>query len=315
MAPASIALTSCHDACMRIGFGIPTLGPWATPDNQVHVAKRAEELGYDSVWVLQRLLNPTGLGTDVYRQCPDPLVTLAFLAGQTRRVRLGVAIVNLPFHSPPLLAQQTATLDRVSCGRLELGVGLGWVPEEFAASGISMARRGARADEYISLLDALWTQDVVDHHGEFYEVSSSRLEPKPVQSPRPPLLLGGGTDAAYRRAGRLADGWISASRHDLTRIGDAIGVVKRAARDAGRDVDALRFVVRGVARVREAGRPNRSPLSGSFQEIRQDLTALAGQGATETFIDLNFDDEVVGAGIPAEASMAHAERALVELAP
>jgi len=267
--------------------------------------------------VLQRLLNPTSLTVETYRNSPDPLVTLAFLAGQTSRVRLGIAVVNLPFFSPALLAHQTATLDVVSGGRLDVGLGLGWLPEEFAASGLDMSRRGARADEFIQVLDALWTQDVVDHAGEFYEVPSSRSEPKPLQSPRPPLLLGGKSQAAYRRAGRLADGWISASAHDLLRIGETIDVIKQSARDAGRDADAdaLRFIVRGVVRVGEAGQTDRMPLSGSYDEIRKDFADLAVQGVTEVFVDLNFDATRVGPAIDPAASMAHAEEVLVELAP
>jgi probable F420-dependent oxidoreductase len=300
---------------MEIGFGIPDTGAWATPQNQVEVARRAEELGYHSVWVLQRLLNPAELGVDTYRDCPDPLVTLAYLAGHTSRVRLGVAVVNLPFFSPPLLAQQAATLDRVSGGRLDLGLGLGWVPEEFEASGLPMERRGARAEEFITLLDRLWTDDVVDHHGEFYQVSNSRLEPKPVQKPRPPLLLGGKSAAAYRRVGRLADGWISASAHDLSRVGETVAVIKDSAAEAGRDPEALRFIVRGVVRMRASGQPERPLLSGSFDEIRGDLAVLAEQGVTETFFDLNFDADVNAPGIPAELTLERAHEVLTALAP
>jgi probable F420-dependent oxidoreductase len=300
---------------MKIGFAAPVAGSWASAENQVHVAQRAEALGYESVWVLHRLLNPVGFGVETYRNSPDPLVTLAFLAGQTSRVRLGTAVVNLPFFSPALLAQQTATLDRVSGGRLDVGVGLGWVPEEFAASGVTMDRRGARADEYLQVLNALWTEDVVEHSGTFYQVPASRLEPKPLQSPRPPLLVGGTSAAAYRRAGRLADGWISPSRFDLTRIGEPLAVIRQAAVDAGRDPAALRFIVRGVVRLRQAGQADRVPLSGSIDEIRQDLAALEAQGITETFVDINFDSEIVGLAVDPAKSMGRAEHLLVELAP
>jgi probable F420-dependent oxidoreductase len=300
---------------MKIGFAVPDAGSWATPDNQVQIARRAEELGYHSLWVLQRLLNPTSLSAETYRNSPDPLVTLGFLAGQTSRVRLGIGVVNLPFFSPALLAHQTATLDRVSGGRLDVGLGLGWLPEEFAASGIDMARRGARAEEFIRLLNALWTEDVVDHHGEFYQLPSSRSEPKPVQSPRPPLLLGGASPAAYRRVGRLADGWISASAQDLLRISETIDVIKQSAREAGRDEDALRFIVRGVVRIGAAGQPDRKTLSGSYEEVREDFARLAAQGVTEVFIDLNFDPARVGLTVDPASSMAHAEEVLTELAP
>jgi probable F420-dependent oxidoreductase len=300
---------------MELGFAIPDTGSWATPDNQVTIARLAEEHGYHSVWVLQRLLNPLDLGTEMYRNTPDPMVTLAYLAAVTERVRLGVAVVNLPFYSPALLAQQTATLDRVSRGRLDLALGLGWVPAEFEASGLTMDRRGARADEFIDVLNALWTKEIIEHEGEFYRVPATRLEPKPLQRPRPPLLLGGGTSASYRRVGRLADGWVSASRHDLTQIGDAIGEVKDAARAAGRDPESLRFVVRAVLALGERGAADRRPLTGSADQIRADLDQLADHGVTEAFIDVNFDAEHVGMDIDPASSLAYAKSLLAEFAP
>ncbi|MGH8959823.1 MAG: TIGR03619 family F420-dependent LLM class oxidoreductase [Jatrophihabitantaceae bacterium] len=300
---------------MKLGFAVPATGSWATPDNQVTIAQLAEQHGYHSVWVLQRLLNPLDLTIGTYRNTPDPLVTLAYLAGVTDRVRLGVAVVNLPFFSPALLAQQSATLDRVSRGRLDLALGLGWLPAEFEASGIGMDRRGARADEFVQLLDALWTKEIIEHQGEFYRVPATRLEPKPVQQPRPPLLLGGGTSAGYRRVGRLADGWVSASRHDLTEIGVAIGEIKDAARENGRDPDSLRFVVRAVLAVGGAGPADRKPLSGSADQIRADFDRLAAQGVTEAFIDLNFDAEHVGMDVDPAASLDYAQSLLTEFAP
>jgi probable F420-dependent oxidoreductase len=300
---------------MQLGFAIPDTGSWATPDNQVTIARLAEERGYHSVWVLQRLLNPLDLGTETYRNTPDPMVTLAYLAAVTERVRLGVAVVNLPFYSPALLAQQTATLDRVSRGRLDLALGLGWVPAEFEASGLTMDRRGARADEFIEVLNALWTKEIIEHEGEFYRVPATRLEPKPVQQPRPPLLLGGGTPASYRRVGRLADGWVSASRHDLTQISAAIAEVKDSARAAGRDPESLRFVVRAVLGLGEPGPADRRPLTGSADQIRADLDQLADDGVTEAFIDLNFDAEHVGLDVDPDASLAYAESLLTEFAP
>lgn len=300
---------------MKLGFAIPATGSWATPDNQVRIARLAEERGYHSVWVLQRLLNPVDLGMQTYRNTPDPLVTLAYLAAVTSRVRLGVAVVNLPFFSPALLAQQTATLDRLSRGRLDLALGLGWVRAEFEASGLSMDRRGARADEFIDVLNALWTKEIIEHEGEFYRVPATRLEPKPVQQPRPPLLLGGGTSASYRRVGRVADGWVSASRHDPAQLGDAIGEIKDSARGHSRDPESLRFVVRAVLALGDAGPVGRRPLSGSADQIRSDFERLADQGVTEAFIDLNFDAEHVGMDINPVASLSYAEFLLTEFAP
>jgi probable F420-dependent oxidoreductase len=245
----------------------------------------------------------------------DPVATLGFLAGITSRPRLGVAVVNLPFVSPILVAKQFATLDIVSDGRLDAGLGLGWSDEEFVASGASKTRRGRRADEFVQLLRTLWTDEVVEHSGEFYQVPRMRMEPKPVQRPGPPVLLGGFAPAALRRAGRLADGWISGSQADLTRIGDAVKAVTAAAAAAGRDPRALRFVCRGVVRVRPAGAPERRPLTGSLDEIRADLPGLAAQGLTELFVDLNFDPEVGSPDADAVQSMRRAEEVLEALAP
>ncbi|MCW2879359.1 MAG: Coenzyme F420-dependent N10-methylene tetrahydromethanopterin reductase-like protein [Sphaerisporangium sp.] len=299
---------------MKIGFGVPVSGSWATPANMLRIARRAEELGYDSLWTFQRLLYPVGhpMGP-VYRSVRDPIVTLAYLAGVTSRVRLGVAVVNMPFISPALLAKQLATLQDVSGGRLDAGLGLGWLPEEFVASGVPMESRGRRAVEYLQVLRRLWSEEIISHKGEFYEIPPSYQDPKP--SPAPPVLLGGTAEVALRRAGELADGWISSSRADLAGIDDQIYIVKEAARKAGRDPGALRFICRGVTKVREAGLPDRGPLTGSLEEIRADVEALSATGVTELFHDLNFDPEIGSPDADPAVSMRRAEEALEALAP
>lgn len=299
---------------MKIGFSLPMQGGWATPHNQLLVAGLAEELGYESVWTLQRLLNPAESTDPTYRNVPDPIVTLAYVAARTSRVRLGIAILNLPFFSPALLAKQLTTLDIVSGGRLDAGLGLGWMPEEFAASGLSMERRGARGEEFLAVLKSLWTDEISQYEGEFYRLPAVRLDPKPVQKPHPPILLGGVADSALRRVGRQADGWISRSRTDLTRIGDSIQVIRVAAEVAGRDPSALRFVCRGVLKIREAGAPNRAMLTGSYDEVRGDLARLEDQGVTEVFYDLNFDPQISGLDADPVVSIRRAEEALRELA-
>lgn len=308
---------------MLLGFAVPTAGSWATPDNQVELAQRAEDLGYASLWTFQRLLYPAEPDRaatprrwqPVYRSVHDPLVTLAYLAGVTSRVRLGVAVLNYPWYSPLLLAKMATTLDTVSRGRLDLGLGLGWAPEEFAATATTPGRRGALAEEFLATLHAIWTQDVVDHDGELGSLRDVRVDPKPVQRPHPPVLLGASAEPALRRAGRAANGWISSSGQDLHAIGSSIETVRSGARDAGRDPDALRFVCRGVVRVRPPGSPDRRPLSGSYDEIRGDLELLAAQGVTETFLDLNFDPEVGSVDADPKGSMQRGREVLAELAP
>jgi len=309
---------------VQLGFAVPQAGSWATPDRLVHLARLAEDLGYASLWTFQRLAYPADPAASptperwppVYRSVTDPVVTLAYLAGHTSRVRLGVAVLNMPWFSPLLLAKQAATLDLVSGGRLDLGLGLGWAQEEYAATGAPADHRGARAEEFVTALRAIWSQDVVDVEGRFQRIRGVRVEPRPVQRPHPPVLLGGSVDAALRRAGRVADGWISSSGQDLTTIATALDVVRAGAREAGRDPAALRFVCRGVARIRpgRAEEPRR-PLRGSYDEIRSDLAALAAAGVTETFLDLNFDPQVGTVDADPDASVRRAEEMLRELAP
>ncbi|WP_242895488.1 TIGR03619 family F420-dependent LLM class oxidoreductase [Actinomadura litoris] len=301
---------------MLIGFAVPVSGAWATPAHQVEIAQRAEDLGYHSLWTLQRLLNPAGSPERDYRAVPDPLVTLAYLAGFTRRARLGVAVVNLPFYAPAMLAKQAATLDHVSGGRLDLGLGLGWMPEEFAALGAPMERRGARAEEFLAVLRALW-HGSGEYHREFYDVPPVIMEPRPLQPAGPPVLLGGASEPALRRAGRLAVGWVSSSRADPAALGRSIETVRAAAREAGRDAAELRFVARAAVRIRPGGvdGADRRPLTGTYGQIRADLASLERQGVTEAFLDLNFDPEVTGPDADPAAATRLAHEALEAFAP
>jgi probable F420-dependent oxidoreductase len=301
---------------VQLGVAVPVSGSWATPANCVEIARRAEELGYASLWTFQRLLSPLDGDTPIlepqYRRVHDPLATLAFLAGHTSRARLGMAVVNLPFYAPIVLAKLLTTIDHVSGGRLDAGLGIGWSPHEFEAVDASPKERGRRAEDFLRCLRAIWTDDVVDYDGEFYRVPRSRVDPKPLQQPHPPVLLGGTAEVALRRAGRLADGWISSSRADLTRIDESIDVVRAAAAEAGRDPGRLRFVCRGVVKVRSG---ERGPLVGSLDDIRAGLAGLADKGVTETFVDLNFDPEIGSPEADPAVSMRRAHEVLEALAP
>src|SRR5215475_10911534 len=215
---------------MRIGFGAPVSGAWATPGGLARFAAQAEAAGYGSLWTFQRLLVPEGSAMEpVYHSVLDPMVALGYAAAVTSRIRLGVAVINMPYLSPAYLAKQAATVDVLSGGRLDLGLGIGWMPEEFAIMGASMARRGARAEEYLAVLRTLWADEVSSYHGEFYQVPDGRQDPRPVQRPGPPVLLGGMSRPAMERAGRIAEGWITSSRADLTKISEAVRVIGEAA--------------------------------------------------------------------------------------
>src|SRR6201998_300195 len=172
---------------MKIGFGAPVAGAWATPGYLAAFSKQAEEAGYASLWTFSRPLVPEGSGMEpVYRSVLDPMVALGFAAARTSRIRLGVAVINLPFVSPAVLARQATTVDVLSGGRLDLGLGIGWMPGGVAAAGASMARRGARTEEFLAVLGTLWTDEVSSFSGEFYEIPPGRQDPRPVQKPGPP---------------------------------------------------------------------------------------------------------------------------------
>lgn len=299
----------------------------------IHVAQRAEELGYASLWTFQRVLYPADGGLDPsfdaehnpatraadappYRAVHDPLVPLALVAGHTERIGLGTATVCAPFTAPAVLAKSMASLDVVSGGRLTVGLGIGWLPQEYAAAGVPFARRGARMEEYLRCLEALWTQDPVEFAGEFYTVPRSHTGLRPVQRPHPPVLLGGAAPAALRRAGRLAQGWISSSRQDLTRIGESVALVREGAREAGRDPDAVRILVRALVELTETDPGSgRRPLHGTREQVLADLGSLRGRGVTEVFLDLNFSPRVGSPDVDAASASTYAEQVLEAMAP
>jgi probable F420-dependent oxidoreductase len=299
---------------MQMGFGIPVSGSWATPGNIVEIARAAERLGYQTLWSFQRTLYPADDSIPVpYRSVHDPIAVSAYLAGVTERIRIGIAIVNLPFYSPLVLAKMLTSIDVLSDGRLDAGLGLGWSADEFAAANVPIERRGARADDFLAALRTIWTTDPVEHHGEFYDVPRGRVDPRPVQQPHPPILLGGSAEPALRRAGRVADGWISSSRFPAAQVPDAVATIRAAATEAGRDPAAFRVVIRGSVRVRD--RDEDQPLTGTIDKIKRDFAAYDAAGATELFIDLNFDEEIGNPAADPGESMQRAHMALEAFAP
>jgi probable F420-dependent oxidoreductase len=303
---------------VKIGFGLPVSGAWATPGNIASFAARAEQAGYASLWTFQRLLVPEGSGMEpVYRSVLDPMVAMAFAAAVTTRIRLAVAVINAPYLSPIYLAKQSASLDVLCSGRHDLGIGLGWLPQEFAAVGASMERRGARTEEYIRVLRTIWGPQPTEFSGEFYTVPRATVAPGPVQPGGPPILLGGSAPRALRRAGHFADGWVTSSRADLSKIGESVEIVRSAAAEAGRDPMAVRVVCRGVVRLGEpaTGAGARLLLSGSEAQVRDDLDWLAKAGVTEVFFDLNWDPMVGSPDADPAAATDRAAQLLETLRP
>lgn len=287
-----------------VGFGLPVSGAWATPANLVRVARRAEELGCASLWTFQRLLHPVSsdLGPG-HHSVLDPVAALSFVASQTARIGLGTATICAPFTAPALLAKAMASLDVLSHGRVTVGLGMGWLPEEHMTVGVAMAQRGERFEEYLRCLQALWTDDPVEFHGDHYTIPRSHVGPHVVQLPHPPILLGGAAESALRRAGRLAHGWIASSTTDPSRIGPSIDAVRDGAREAGRDPDGLRI----LARVVPGGEGLGQRFAGSIAEIRHELEALRAQGITEICVDPNLVSSIGGLDADPAASVERVE--------
>ncbi len=196
---------------MQFSFRIPNadyLGFPATPDAIVTAAQRAEELGFDAVLLNDHLIIKGDAGVvaswgNVY----EPLTTMAFLAAQTERIKLATSVLILPHRNPILTAKTVATLDQFSDGRVILGVGAGWVENEFAALAVNFEDRGARTDEYLRVCQACWGPDPISFGGEYHQFEDMYSSPKPVQQPHPPIWIGGSSRAALRRAAEFAAVW------------------------------------------------------------------------------------------------------------
>ena len=193
---------------MRYGFVVPNNFGVENPSDLIELAIHAETLGFDSVWVNHHVLNVgyvgDRLGTAPYH---DALVTLTWMAAHTRTIKLGTSVLVMPYLHPMVLAKQRATLDHLAHGRLVVGLGVGSLPEENAALGVPYDSRGAYSNEFIQVLQALWTEEAATFKGQFFSFESLITSPKPLQRPHPPLVVGGNRPPALRRAGRFADGW------------------------------------------------------------------------------------------------------------
>lgn len=234
---------------MKIGLAFANTGPFAEPDGLAQLAVAAEQAGIESVWTVEHVIwpssydsaypySPTGkMPGDKTSAIPDPLVWLSFVAAHTSRLVLGTGIVILPERNPLVFAKEAATLDRLSGGRLRLGIGVGWLEEEFDALGVPWERRGARTDEYIRAMRELWAGDDASFDGEFVSFDDVSSNPKPA-SGSIPFVIGGHSNAAARRAGRLGDGFFP-GRGTPDELREMLDVMRQAAADADRDPTAI----------------------------------------------------------------------------
>lgn len=239
---------------MHVGVILPSAGPKCSPERLLTAARWAEELGYQSLWVTDHVALPLECAShypyrshgrwDYPPETPwlDPLLALGWAGAVAPSLQLGTSVLVAPLRHPVLLAKQVATLDYLSGGRAILGIGAGWMAEEFATMGVSFANRGRRLDEMVALMRACWSGETVDFQGEFYQVAGFKMHPRPARGDVP-IIWGGHSDAALRRVARLGDGW-HPTQIPLDALADGVARLRRHAEQAGRDPRSLLVVAR-----------------------------------------------------------------------
>jgi probable F420-dependent oxidoreductase len=219
---------------MKLGICLPHYGRPIEPSRLAQLAARAEEVGLDSVWVTDHVVVPRDIPLIYRDDMLDPLAVLPWLAGVTERIALGTSVIVLPYRSPLPVAKLLASVDVLSGGRLIVGVAVGWLEGEFAALGVPFRERGRRTDEAIELFRAAWTQEYPEVKTSNHHLSGVKVSPMPLQKPRPPILVGGASDAALRRAARLGDGWHASGMAPTAFRASALAVANHW-KDAGRE--------------------------------------------------------------------------------
>jgi len=303
---------------MRFGFGLPNIGPVGSSESIAQVARRAEELGYDSLWTIERVLwpvkpqtpypvTPDGSLPEGYKLSFDPLDTLTFAAAHTRKIALGTSVLDIPYYNPVMLARRLTTIDNLSNGRLRVGLGLGWSQDEMDATGADMKQRGARADEFLQVLKAIWTTDPVEFHGKFFRVPKSFISLKPVQKPHPPIYMAAFAPPALRRLATMADGW-NPTGIPIPGMDQMFGAIRGMAKQAGRDPSQLEMIVRANLHITDKPVANDRPVfHGTIEQIRQDVAECSRIGAHEVIFDATFQEKT----LPGWLRMMEACRGLV----
>jgi probable F420-dependent oxidoreductase len=240
---------------MQVGLHAIGIGSGARREVIDAVARHAEAAGFCTLWAGEHVVmvdrgasrypyaDDGQLAVPADADWLDPMIALSFAAAATSSIRLATGVLLVPEHNPLILAKQAASLDRLSGGRFVLGVGVGWSREEFAALGIPFERRGARADEYLAAMRALWREDPVSFHGEFASFTDIRVNPKPVRDRQIPVIVGGNSDAALRRAARVGDGWYGFNLAGVDHVRERVQRLRELCAAADRDPAELYLAV------------------------------------------------------------------------
>ena len=288
---------------MRYGFSLPVRGNLADYDGITGIARSGEKLGFVAATIADHIVFPTAVASkypyDASGNHPstgdaiEPLSLMAFAAGATQTLRFITSVLILPHRNPVLAAKMIASIDVLSRGRVTLGIGVGWLREEFEALGAAdFDRRGAVSDEYLAIFKKLWSPGPVEHQGEFYSFPPLRCEPLPVQKPHPPIWVGGHSKAALRRTARYADGWhpigtVATAELRPPEFAALLDDLKRMTEAAGRDYAdiTIAFVARLHEQAAASDAADRMPFTGSAQQLLDDVEAYRKLGVTQ----LSFD--------------------------
>ena len=280
---------------MKFGFSIPNFGTFNWAEDLARTAVRAEELGYDSVWVADHIIVPTEIEAKYpYSRSGrfpiaadadflEPLTVLSYVAGATKRVRLGTTVLILPYRNPLINAKVLSTMDAVSGGRVILGAGVGWMEDEFRILGLgenAYRERGRITDEHIKIYRECWTNSEPTYQSERYQFSGFRFLPTATQKPSIPIWVGGHSRAALRRAAELGDGWHAV----MPELGDfqaAVDQIRERAQAAGRSFADLTISVRAGLRIYDepSERPRPKIVAGTPSEIRDQIRRYEDAGA------------------------------------
>ncbi|HEY9491277.1 MAG TPA: TIGR03619 family F420-dependent LLM class oxidoreductase [Nitrososphaeraceae archaeon] len=282
---------------------LPQFGEYATKENILYIAKEAEKEDVDSLWVLDRLLwplkpktpyaaTPDGTLPIEYQNVLDPLTTLTYVAGVTERILLGTSIIDMFFQNPVQLGKRFATLDVLSDGRTIAGLGIGWSKDEYEVSGVPYKDKGTRADEFLQVLKKIWTDEIVEFKGQFYNIPASKIGPKPLQEPHPPILLGGFSPKTFSRIVNYANGWIGiAGFGPLEQLEQMINGLKESTRKIDKDPSNIGIYIGSYPNVLESpvsSNETRSPMTGTIEQIGSDIEQIKAMGTNHIFFGYMF---------------------------
>ncbi|MEZ5266302.1 MAG: LLM class F420-dependent oxidoreductase [Acidimicrobiales bacterium] len=282
---------------MHFGLRYANLGPYTAGPAAIEIAQAAEAAGFESIWTIEHVVVP-GAYQSVYPYAPsgkmtadnsmpipDPLVWLTFVAGATKRIKLGTGILIVPQRNPVVLAKELASIDSLSGGRMLLGIGVGWLEEEFDAIGVPFTDRGPRTEEYVEAMRTLWRDGPASFHGSFVRFENVWCRPQPAGNV--PVIVGGQTKVAARRAGRMGDGYFPARAQPW----DLIDEMRRAAEAAGRDPDAVEITVSAPDDPRELAELERR----GVHRVLVPVTGMVGLGTQVTDPDsvLRYGRDVI----------------------